>query len=251
MERALFLHRLDGPLPEGYTRLYFGAEFCPWRFPTPAAIAAALGAAHAVGWAFTLATPVLAEHFRPRLRQTLAQLLPLFTDHDEVLISDWGTLAPLRELGAGCRIVLGRALSGQKRGPQILDLDLSAAELDYFRQGSWYAAAARELLVEEGIDRVELDNLPQGLAPLPAPLHGSLHYPYAMVTSSRNCPFRAGAGDAGCSATCGEIFTLSTPQSRLPLYQGGNTQFLLLPDLPADPAALGLDRLVRHPALPC
>lgn len=251
VERALFLNRLHQPLPAGYRRLYFGAEFCPWRFPAVDEVREALAVAHAAGWSFTLATPVLAERLRPRLRQTLAAILPLLTSDDEVLISDWGALAPLRELAPQRAPVLGRVLSGQKRGPQILDLDLTPEQLDYFRQGNWYAAEAVALLREERIVRVELDNLPQGLAPLPAGLRGTLHTPYAMVTSSRNCPFRDGPADGGCAASCGEVFTLTSPRSPLPLYQGGNTQFLLLPDLPDAPKSLGIDRIVHHPGLPC
>lgn len=251
MEQALFLNRLQQPLPSGYARLYFGAEFCPWRFPPVEEIAAAVALAHGAGWSFTLATPVVAERFRPQLRRTFESILPHLHADDEVMISDWGALVPLRQMSFSGTLVLGRVLSGQKRGPQILDLELSPEQRDYFRQGSWYAAEAVALLREEGIARVELDNLPQGLAPLPDLLRGSLHTPYAMVTSSRNCPFRSGPGDNGCAAACGEVFTLTTPQSRLPLYQGGNTQFLLLPDLPADLGALGLDRIVHHPALPC
>jgi len=148
-------------------------------------------------------------------------------------------------------VILGRTLSGQKRGPQVLDLDLAEGSLDYFRQGSWYAAEALALLREEGIARVELDNLLQGVAPLPPGLGGSLHIPYAMVTSSRNCPFRQGSGAEGCAAACGEVFTLVSAESRVPLLQRGNTQFLRHDHLPVNLSALGIDRVVEHPALPC
>lgn len=250
MEHALFLNRLAGPLPAGYQRLYFGSEFCSWTFPTVADCRVARHAARAAGWDFTLATPVAAEAFLPRLQQTLEGLLPELDPHDEILVSDWGVLALLRRLDPTRTVVLGRVLSGQKRGPQILDLQLTPEQRHYFQQGSWYAAEAVALLAEQGIARVELDNLLQGLAPLPAPLHGTLHLPWAMVTSSRNCPFRNGRGDAGCAAGCGEVFTLSTPQSQVLLYQGGNSQFLRLDTPPADLAALRIDRLVEHPLLP-
>jgi hypothetical protein len=249
-QRALFLHRLAGDLPAGYARLYFGSEFCPWTFPSLAACRQARAAARAAGWAFTLATPVVTEPFLPRLADFLAAFLPEAEAADEVLISDWGALAALRAVAPQATVVLGRVLSGQKRSAQILELELTAAERRYFQQGSWYAAEAVALLREEGIGRVELDNLVQGIAPLPSALAGSLHFPYAMVASSRNCPFRAGYGNPVCAPACGEVFTLSSPQQPLPLYQGGNTQFLRNDTLPADPATLGIDRLVFHPELP-
>jgi len=250
VERALFLYRLENPLPQGYSRLYFGAEFCPWMFPRTPALRQALQGTRREGWHFTLATPVIYEAFLPVLRQSLVEFLPLLEDGDEVLVSDLGAIALVRDIAPHLPIVLGRALSGQKRGPRVLDLDLNTAQLDYFRRGSWYAGETAGLLAELGIGRVELDNLLQGTAPLPAGLAGSLHYPYAMVTSSRNCPFRAGSGAEGCCAPCGDVFTLTTTQHRVPLLQGGNTQFLRNDHLPENPAALGVDRLVFHPLLP-
>jgi hypothetical protein len=252
VERALFLNRLDEEaLASGLDRLYFGAEFCPWTFPDAGAITEAVAEARRRDLSFTLATPVLAEAFLPRLRRILEAVLPCLEAGDEVLVSDWGALALVREVAPGLPLILGRVLSGQKRGPQLLDLDLTAEQLDYFRRGSWYAAEAAALLAELGVARVELDNLLQGVAPLPAGLAGSLHYPFIMVTSSRNCPFREGSGAHGCAAECGEAFTLTAKHGRLPLLQCGNTQFLSHDRLPDNPASLGIDRLVRHPFIPC
>lgn len=248
-ERAVFLHRMDGPLPSGYSRLYFGSEFCARAFPPLSEVRDALGAARQAGWAFTLALPVLSESFLPPLRSVLQEVLPLFLPGDEVMISDLGEIAPVREISPDVTVTVGRVLSGQKRGPQILGMSLTETQLAYFRQGSWYAAEAVAFLREKGIARVELDNLLQGIGPLPAGLAGSLHVPYAMVTSSRNCPHRE-TGSAGCVLSCGEVFTLSSPASPLPLIQGGNTQFLLNERLPENVGNLGIDRVVRHPVLP-
>jgi len=248
--RALFLNRFVAPLPGGFDRLYFGAEFCCWTFPPVAECRRALAAAHAAGWAFTLVTPVVHQRFLPRLPSLFAELLTDFSSDDEVLVSDWGALAPLRQAAPAVTVILGRVLSGQKRGPQILNLALNADERDYFRQGSWYSPEAVALLQETGIARVELDLLLQGVAALPAGLVGSLHYPYAMVSSSRNCPYRGSSSATGCPAPCGEVFTLSSPESPLPLFQGGNTQFLRHDEPPAAPLPAGIDRVVFHPQLP-
>lgn len=249
MERALFLNRLVTPLPEGFQRLYFGAEFCPWAFPRLETIGEALSASRAAGWSFTLATPVLAESVLPQIRRILVEIAPLLRPGDEILVSDLGAVALAREAAPDIPLILGRVLSGQKRGPQILDLELSADAMRYFRQGSWYGGETVALLGEIGVRRVELDNLLQGFDPLPAPLAGSLHLPYAMVTSSRNCPWRP-AGSPGCDSGCGEVFTLREAGSAILLYQGGNTQFLHNDTLPPDPRKLGIDRLVFHPRLP-
>lgn len=231
-------------------RIYFGAEFCCWRFPAVADLRRAFDLASRLQLPFSLLVPVFSEPFLSRLRSTLEALLPEFRVGDEVVLSDLGGLPLVREIAPDAEVVLGRALSGQKRGPRILGLDLKPEELDYFRQGSWYNLEAVDWLREQRIGRIELDNLLQGIAPLPAPLHGSLHLPWAMVTSSRNCPFRSPLTTGPCTPKCGEEFTLTTPQTALPLHQAGNTQFLENPTVPADLPRLRIDRLVLHHTLP-
>lgn len=249
MERALFLNSLPVSLSGRYDRLYFGSEFCPWTFPDAGPIIAALEMAREAGWLFTLATPVVSEPFLPLLEKSLAEILPRLGEGDEVLVSDLGTVELLQQLDAQVPMVMGRVLSGQKRGPRICGISLTNEQLAYFQAGSWYSAEARALLAEMGIDRIELDNLLQGIAPLPG-LQGTLHYPYAMVTSSRNCPFVKPGRAGRCAVPCGDVFVLETPQTKVPLYQGGNTQFLRNDALPEGLEDLGIDRVVWHPDLP-
>ena len=249
-ERALFLHAFPASLPPDISRIYAGAEFCPWRLPGSVELRQILRRAHELGRTFTLVTPVLNEPQRQDLRATLAALLPEFAAGDEVVISDWGVLELVRGIDPAVAVVLGRVLSGQKRDARTVELELTAAQLEHFRQGSWYAAPAVALLVELGIRRVELDNLLQGVAPLPAALRGTLHFPYAMVASSRNCPFRPSGLTSPCPQPCGEVFSLLAAETAKPLLQGGNTQFLRSERLPDQLMALNIDRVVEHLELP-
>lgn len=249
MQHAIFLARPEDRFPAGYERIYFGSEFCPWNFPSLSEIEGAIDAARRAGLHFTLATPVLAEDFLPRLKQVLAGISPRLEAGDEILISDWGALALARAACPDVSLVLGRVLSGQKRGPQIVDLDLTPAARAYFQGGAWYGSEAREVLDELLIARIEIDNLLQGVAPL-AGGGASLHFPYLFVTSTRSCPWRE-PGDGGpCRAACGEVFRLTSPRETVPLLQCGNTQFIRNDQLPAAPETLGIDRLVFHPCLP-
>jgi hypothetical protein len=246
-EQSFFLNDLSAELPEGCSRIYFGAEFCFWRMPPVEQILSAINLAREKSLAFTLVTPVLGEDERQRLANVFADVLPALSSGDEVLISDWGALELVREIRNDLEVILGRTLSGQKRGPRILDLELTPEQVDYFRKGSWHNLETVTMLQEQGISRVELDNLLQGLEPLPKELKSSLHVPYAMVTSSRNCPFRA-AGEFGpCNAPCGEVFTLQTDEVETLLFQDGNTQFLLNETIPEALEELGIDRIVVHP----
>jgi len=250
MERALLTNRVPESLPEGIDRLYFGAEFCCWRMPALTEVRRAFDFCRRESVPLTLVTPVLYQSWLPQAHILLEGVRDLFSGADELLISDFGMLGPARQHLPGVTTICGRALSGQKRGPRILDLQLSPAEMDYFRRGSWYSSEAVAFLQEKGIQRVELDNLLQGIAPLPEGLHGSLHLPYALVTSSRNCPFRKPHHDRPCQPACGEVFTLESTQTAIPLLQGGNSQFLRNDRLPEHLDELGVDRLVEHGELP-
>jgi len=250
LEQAVCLASPES-LPAGdWQRLYFGAEFCPWGFPSLTVLHRFVALARQHQLPLTLLTPVVYEPFLQQLRDTLAALVPELQAGDEVAVSDLGTLALLHHRPAGVEIVAGRVLSGQKRGPRILDLDLNAAERDYFRQGRWYQHESAAFLLEQGVRRIELDNLLQGIAPLPEMLSGSLHLPYAMVTSSRNCPFRSPGRTGPCPGGCGEVFRLTTPQTRVPLFQAGNTQFIENAILPEHLDQLRIDRVVHHLRIP-
>lgn len=250
MEQALFLPPGETPALTGFQRLYLGSEFCPWTFPALAEIHRGMQLARCADLPLTLVTPVFGEFFIDRLQTILAQVLPDFLPMDEVVISDWGAYQLIKEVAPQQEVVLGRALSGQKRGPQILDLSLSAAQLEYFQASRFYSSETRQLLAELGVRRIELDYPPQGIAAVPPPLQATLHTPFAMVTSSRNCPFRPGDGSRGCLVRCGEVFTLNSPQSPLPLLQSGNTQFVAIREIPDNLAVSGIDRLVTHTILP-
>lgn len=249
LEKACFLNDLPAELPAGYSRLYYGAEFCFWLLPSIENVLLAKKMVCQGGWNFTLVTPVLGEDERQRLDKFLQKILPELDRGDEVLISDWGALELVRNLRDDLTIILGRALSGQKRGPRILDMPLTPEQKDYFQRGSWHNHGAVELLHEQQINRIEQDNLLQGLAPLPGGLKGSLHLPYAMVTSSRNCPYRPTGESGPCPVYCGEVFTLRSSETESLLYQDGNTQFLHNENPQKNLAQLGIDRIVRHPRM--
>jgi hypothetical protein len=250
LERAVCLSDANVIPPGDWSRLYFGAEFCPWRFPSLESLSRFVAIARQSGLPVTIMTPVLNETFLPRFRAQMEALLPLLSEGDELLASDLGTIHFVRQLSSEVTLVAGRVLSGQKRGPRILDLDLNDAERDYFQQGRWYQTETLGFLAEQSIERVELDNLLQGIAALPKPLTGSLHLPYAMVTSSRNCPVRTPGEYGVCSGGCDTVLKLKNSQTALPLFQAGNTQFLKNPEPPADLSALRIDRIVEHMVLP-
>jgi len=98
VERALFLSHWDGVLPDGYQRLYFGAEFCSWAFPPLKQILSACCAAHQAGLPVTLVTPILRQETLTELRSLFNELKSHLVVGDEVVISDFGALQLTRDL---------------------------------------------------------------------------------------------------------------------------------------------------------
>ena len=250
IESALFLHRPPQKGDQGTDRIYFGAEFCPWRFPSVKSILNCFQTCQELQLAFTLVTPTLNESFLPDFQKSLKSLSQDLPADLEIVVSDVGALNLCRDHFPLATLIVGRVLSGQKRGPRILDLDLNEDQSLYFKKGSWYSDQAAKLLTDKTVNRIELDNLLQGIAPLTNGLKATLHYPYIMVTSSRNCPFRTAPTEGRCSGGCGEIFSLKNIETAVPLLQGGNTQFIENHQLPENLTALGIDRIVYHPQLP-
>ncbi|MGE4344444.1 MAG: hypothetical protein AB7F20_09225 [Geoalkalibacter sp.] len=250
VERCIFPAGFDGDLPAETGRVYLGAEFCCWLLPPVRQLVFEITSVHHLGRRVSVVLPVLNESFLPRLPALLPALSEFLHEGDEIVISDWGALALVRSFCPGVEVVAGRILSGQKRGPQVLPLDESSGAAGYLRRSRWHSEAMVEILRDLGICRVELDNPVQGVDPLPSGLRGTLHTPYAFVTSSRNCPWRTSGSTAACRGPCGEVFRLDAAPLDAPLLQRGNTQFMKNRGLPADPFSLGVDRVVFHPSLP-
>jgi hypothetical protein len=250
IERCLFPAGFDGKLPAEVSRVYLGAEFCCWLLPPVRQLVSEIASVHRLGRPVSVVLPVLNESFLPRLHILLSSLAPSLKGRDEIVISDWGALALVRDHCPDVEVAAGRTLSGQKRGPQALPLDESSAAAGYFRRSRWHSEAMAEILRDLGICRVELDNPAQGVDPLPPGLRGTLHAPYTFITSSRNCPWRVAGSTVPCPGRCGEGFRLDAASLEAPLLQRGNTQFIENRGLPADLFALGIDRMVLHPSLP-
>jgi len=266
MEQAVYVAGAAGlGFAEGdYTRLYFGAEFCQRLVPTTDELGTALDHAADRGMAFTLMTPYVTTEGLARVEPLLDALATRVPDA-EVVVNDWGTLDLLRERYASLRPVLGRLMTKQKRGPRALTLvdKVPGTMRAPLRSISVELPAYRRFLAANGINRVELDNPLQGLevdlAGDEPPLAGSLYTPFAYVSTTRMCLANGCESprgrEAGRIVPCGRecqryTFTRTHPSMPVPVILKGSAQFVRNDELPADLAALGIDRLVVEPEVP-
>jgi hypothetical protein len=261
MEQALYLTGVNQDFdPAGFDRLYFGAEFCEIKIPGVEETAAAALIAAESGLGFTLVTPYVTDRGLELLRDVF---LSLPADKPgEVVVNDYGALTLLKQERPDIAPVLGRLLSGQKRG-----FGISTRQGDALPAlaASWTASAfdlpaVRGWLVEHGVLRVELDNLPQGIASdfSGSGLGASLYTPFGFVTTTRYCPyaFRDGrwlniAGE--CEQACRQgMIEESADIFDRPVWLAGNAQFyenLVIPNN-EELARKGFDRVVYQPAVP-
>ncbi len=242
-----------------YTRIYFGNEFCQRLIPSAKELEEALDFILSKSLNFTFVTGFVMEQDLNYL-QDLLVIISGKAPGAEVVINDWGMLSVVKK--HNLVPVIGRLLTKQRRDPRILNLKerLTAPAKERSRSSCIGGSLAR-FLKNKSIERMEIDNLPQGIqlgvnAGLKG-LHFSLYFPFNYVTTSRQCIFNNGSlqSGRGLSFGCGMKCRLSPIELRhctmpLPLYMKGNTLFLENQKMPDYPALGYIDRIVYQQVIP-
>ncbi len=264
VEKALYLTRAADLeyWDDGYSRLYFGHEFCQRLLPGDNDLARALGFALDQGLDFTFLTPYVTDQGLSEVETRLARVARE-KPGSEVIFNDWGVFKLVRDEFGDLIPVMGRMLNKMKRGPRLMYLlDMLPPEtIAYYRNCNLSVPAYREFLIANGIKRVELDNLLQGMD---IDLNGSgicasLCVPYAFITTTRFCPAIScdvpgkedEMGIFPCRKECRRYgFTLTHPVMAVPVISKGNTKFFMNDELPEDLGKIYIDRLVYEPEVP-
>lgn len=239
---------------DGYSRVYYGAEFCEWRMPGPSAVLKAYEKAAALGLGFTLLTTWLTDRGMDKLARVLAKLAEAGAKA-EVVVNDPGALTLVHGKFPKMTPVAGRLFSRQKRCPRVPSAmeKMPQAGRRIYTGTAFSDPVAATFLRGFGIRRAELDGPLQGVtADLKrAGLKGSVYTPYAVVTLTRHCPAsydgKTWQSFTGCKikACLKNVISLKHPAHEgNPLIMRGNTQFVNVPDIPEGLEAMGIDRLV-------
>jgi len=261
MEQAIFVTKSENLkyANKKYSRLYFGNEFCQRLIPSLEEIKAVTGFTLKNSMSLTMVTPYVTG-------EGIGALMPIFEfmsgefPETEIVVNDWGVLRLLRNKFNRLNLALGRLLTKQKRGPRILNLKKMVPEetLRHFQRSNADVPILSEFLINNGIKRIELDNLLQGISRESPGLKASLYFPFAYVTTTRFClTALACAGKKfsrsihACGKDC-QRFTFDLRHKNMPvdLILKGNTQFFINAQLPENLAGLNIDRLVFQPEIP-
>lgn len=233
MEKAIFLGKGRKDL-EGFSRIYYGAEFCEHLLPTEKELDGVLDSALQNRKDFTLVTPYATNpgiKRIERLLKTLSRKMP----SAEVVFNDFGVLGLVNE--KGLMPVMGRLLARQKNDPRTVMLKgkIGRKAYDYFQRTNLELKEMQDFLLSNNVKRAEVDNLLQGIKlPRLGKISFSLHYPEVYVSTTRLC--MANSCDRikdrldirvdGCARECLKYrFELKDRTFPVRLFIRGNTQF--------------------------
>ncbi len=233
MEKAIFLsprRALEKKL-SGWDRVYVGSEFCERLLPEQDAIRNAIdNTGDAV--AMTLVTPYVTDGGLRRVMDLVERFVAVEPVFDEIVINDWGVMRETR--GVGCQRVLGRLLVRQLRDPRIIGWKKKTPDklvrVDELAVNEPFV----EFLLSEGIERIELDTIPDDASVLRGRLKVSCYEPFTYITTTRLCPVADIASRDGsvlyvpktCSYECvGRVYVLKEEVMGTDLYLFGNTIF--------------------------
>lgn len=261
MEQTIFISKVENLryVDSKYSRLYFGNEFCQRLTPSLEDFKVVKDFILKHKLDFTLVTPYVTNKGIADLRPILEYVIRDFSEA-EIVINDWGVLKILKEEFSYSNFALGRLLTKQKRGPRILNLKdrVPKTMIQHFKESNIDVPILSEFLVDNGIKRVELDNLLQGIARESSLLKASLYFPFAYITSSRFCliassekGLRSFRSISNCNKEC-QKYTFRLRHKAMPvdLFLKGNTQFFKNKFLPENLEQLNIDRLVYEPEIP-
>jgi len=260
IEKALFIQNA-GQLKyfnHSFGRIYFGAEFCERLLPNKNDFLVVKKFCEKQGVGFSFVTPFLTN-------AGMRRVLPLakaLSERDELVVNDYGLLHAAKESKA--TLVAGRLLNRQYRDPRILSFKAKVPKEFYAHLMQSHAASKhfQKFLRQNGVARVELDNLAQGIAPDlgKSSLRCSLHFPFCFVSATRLCliancdkiSFHGKIGVFPCNKEC-KLYQFKLGNSFFPtaLYLFGNAVFFQNNELPKEKELLrkGIDRLVINKSM--
>ncbi len=286
IEKAIFISKIDNLkyVTRQYTRLYFGNEFCQKLLPRIDELEKALCYCNENKLKFSLVTPYATDEGLKNI-EPLIIFLRKNRLNCEVVINDWGVLDLLSEKYTGFQPILGRLLTKQSKDPRMAKLinykpgpkKVTQADsryllifpkkppltlISFYKESNVNVTFVQEFLLKQGISRIALDNVFQGikLRMFKDNLSASLYIPYGYIATTRLCsanPFQERekfyCRISPCRKEC-QKYTLRLINPNLPriVYKKGNTLFFKNTNIPTREhlRKIGIDRLVYQPEIP-
>jgi hypothetical protein len=242
-----------------FRRLYFGAEFCQRLIPSPRQLKKVLQFCRVKNIEFSLVTPLVTNEGLTKLK-SLFKIISQFEGEKEVVVNDWGLLRFLTNNYPIFSLVLGRLLNKQKRDPRIKQFwpKWPREAKKYFKLALGESLFTTGLFKSFKLNRIELDNLLQGIKRQNFQPKASLYYPFVYLSTTRYCLTAMAFSQESfkrktsffCNKDCRKHrFFFTSEDMPVKIYLIGNTQFIKNEKLPNNQKlkSLNIDRLVYKP----
>jgi hypothetical protein len=262
MEKAIYFTRIEELKNFNYqsTRIYFGNEFCQNLIPHLDEIKTVLDFILKKKLVFTFVTSYITDDKVDTLTRIFEKLITL-EEKIEVVFNDWGVFYLLKNYFSSLIPVMGRLLSLQRTDPRILKQNciLSKEKLSYYQSYKMDSFYWSRFLKDQNINRIEIDNLLQGINRDNASINASLYFPYSYLNHSRYCIIASSQSSnkslrniTDCAGECRNIpeFTLYHSEMSKKLFLKGNVIFIKNDLLPEDLSGKNIDRIVFEPKIP-
>ena len=259
VEKAIYINSITEIYKYNkYSRIYYGSEFCEYLIPSKEEVYKVVEICKKRGLKLSFLTPYVTDYGIEKIDKILSFLSGC--EGLEVVINDFGVLELIRQRNYKFNLCLGRLLNRQKRDPRIINFKnkLPPEVIKHFSGCYLDREEVINVLKSLGIERIEFDNLPQGLLRLEVKIKASLYYPYIYISTTRLCPARKSLQEKfrlrkieKCNLECRKFyFILKNKAFVQELILKGNTYFLKWNKLPDNLETLGIDRIVFEPSIP-
>lgn len=182
-------------------RIYFGDSFCQNLIPKKRVLLETYKTICDNDINFTLNTPYVTDDY---LKEVLINIETIYKHNEtfEVVFNDWGVFYELKQRFPNLKLVLGRLLTKQRTDPnalkiitnkqeQIKDIvpkKVSKSLYEHFQGSAINDKVFQKYLMGNNIKRVEIEYLVWNMKlQLPNNIKASIYYPYAHITTTRNC----------------------------------------------------------------
>ncbi len=271
-----------------YQRIYWGVEFCQNLIPSAVDTGNILKFARENSLDFTFVSPFVTEQGLGKLYKIFVWLREQKVKNIEIVVNDWGVLECLNSEFKGVfEIVLGGLLTRQQRDPAtkkalekqpplairgkdgkiriIVHKLPDKVYQDGIRASYINSCLTQEFLVKFGVQRVELNNLLQGVNLKGIKLKKSIYTPFVNISTTRFCPmetrFQKTYRINVCKRECQKYYDILRNKGVAKIiYKRGNTTFYktrmdanLLTRINANAGtrmSANVDRVVFQPELP-
>lgn len=250
----------DSVFKEKIDRIYFADSFCQNLIPAKKELEKIYKTAKDNGIQFTMNTPYATDAGIKQLLDNIETIYK-YEESFEITFNDWGVFYEVKKRFPKIKQILGRLLTKQRTDPNSYAIITNSQKISadkgitikkipeelfrHFQSSVINDAVFQKYLTGNNIDRVEIEYLAWDMElSLPENIKASVYYPYAHITTTRNCGL-LNMTYSKCNKMCNDVMIKYEGQDMLfPYFVIGNTVFYKVKNLNKIHEYQCIDRIV-------